>query len=72
MKWFGGNTRTDAEKNFIPLIKAAMEEPLTFEQALEIVSKKVDTVYQYWLKRKDIDPAFSALIIKIAKAFGGE
>ncbi|WP_313559711.1 peptidoglycan recognition protein family protein [Ruminiclostridium cellobioparum] len=72
LKWFVGNTRTDAEKNFIPLIKAAMEEPLTFEQALEIVSKKVDTVYQYWLKRKDIDPAFSALIIKIAKSFGGE
>ena len=72
LKWFVGNTRTDAEKNFIPLIKAAMEEPLTFEQALEIVSKKVNTVYQYWLKRKDIDPAFSALIIKIAKAFGGE
>lgn len=72
LKWFGGNSRTAAEKNFIPLIKAAMEEPLTFEQALEVVSKKINTVYQYWLKRKDIDPAFSALIIKVAKAFGGE
>ena len=72
LKWFEGNTRTAAERYFIPLVKAAMEEPMTFEQALDIVSRKVNTVYQYWLKRKDIDPAFSALIIKVAKAFGGE
>lgn len=55
--------------------KAEIEKPdskeMTFEQALEIVVEKADTVYQYWLKRKDIDPAFSALIIKVAKAFGG-
>ncbi len=72
LKWFEGNTRTAAERYFIPLIKAAMEEPMTFEQALDIVSRKVNTVYPYWLKRRDIDPAFSALIIKVAKAFGGE
>ena len=72
LKWFEGNTRTAAEKYFIPLIKAAMEDVMSFEQALEIVSKKVNTVYQYWQKRKDIDPAFSALIIKVAKALGGE
>ena len=72
LKWFEGNTRTAAERYFIPLIKAAMEEPMTFEQALDIVSRKVNTVYPYWLKRKNIDSAFSALIIKVAKAFGGE
>ena len=72
LKWFEGNTRTAAERYFIPLVKAAMEEPMTFEQALDIVSRKVNTVYPYWLKRRDIDPAFSALIIKVAKAFGGE
>lgn len=72
LKWFEGNTRTAAERYFLPLIKAAMEDVMTFEQALEIVSNKVNTVYQYWLKRKDIDPAFSALIIKVAKALGGE
>ena len=72
LKWFGGNTKTAAEKNFIPLVKTAIEDLMTFEEALGIVAEKADTVYQYWLKRKDIDPAFSALIIKIAKSYGGK
>ncbi len=70
--FFGGNTKQAAEQNFIPLIKAALKAPLSFEQALEIVAEKANTAYQYWLKRKDIDPAFSALIIKVASALGGK
>ena len=52
--------------------KLTSNKEMTFEQALEIIAEKADTVYQYWLKRKDIDPAFSALIIKIAKSCGGK
>lgn len=72
LKWFGGNTKAAAEKNFIPSVKTTIEDLMTFEEALGIVAEKADTVYQYWLKRKDIDPAFSALIIKIAKSYGGK
>ncbi len=72
MKWFGGNNKAAAEQNFIPLVRAAMEDPLTFEEALKIVVEKIDSSYQYWLKRKDIDPAFKALIIKMAKSYGGK
>ena len=72
MKWFGGNTKAAAEQNFIPLVRAEIEDPLTFEEALKIVVEKIDSSYQYWLKRKDIDPAFKALIIKIAKSYGGK
>lgn len=67
-KYFGGNTKTLAKTKFIPLINDALKD-LEFEQALEIVAEKADTVYQYWHKRKNIDPAFSALIIKIAKSY---
>lgn len=60
----------------LKVFKAEIEKPafkeMTFEEALGIVAEKADTVYQYWLKRKDIDPAFSALIIKIAKSYGGK
>lgn len=69
IKFFGGNTKAAAEKNFIPLIKAAME--MTFEDALKIVADKSATSYDFWLKKKDIDPSFEALIIKLAKAIGG-
>lgn len=68
-KYFGGNTKTAAEKCFIPLVKESMEETMTFEQALKIVTDKVSTPYSFWLKKRDIDPSFEALIIKIAKAF---
>ncbi|MDF2985744.1 MAG: hypothetical protein K0R50_1254 [Eubacterium sp.] len=71
-KYFGGNTKAAAENNFIPLIKLEMEEPLTYEEALKIVVEKIDSNYKYWLKRKDIDPAFQGLIIKIAKSYGGK
>ncbi len=72
LNWFGGNSKSAAEKNFIPLVSAAMEEPMTFEQAMKIVSEKVNTPLSFWLKKKDIDPAFPALIIKIAKSYGGK
>lgn len=42
---------------------------MTFEQALKIVTEKADTPYEFWLKKKEIDPSFPALIIKIAKAW---
>lgn len=71
LKWFGGNSKSAAEKNFIPLVKSEMENLMTFEQAMKIVSEKVNTPLSFWLKKKDIDPAFSALIIKIAKSYGG-
>lgn len=65
--YFGGTTKAIAEKNFIPLVKAAMEEKMTFEQALKIVADKVNTDYDFWLKKKGIDPSFPALIIKVAQ-----
>lgn len=69
-KWFVNNPK-EWEK-FRSKVKTYMNPEMTFEQALEIVAEKAGTVYQYWLKRKDIDPAFSALIIKIAKSYGGK
>lgn len=59
-------------KFFKDEIENPVTEEMTFEKALEIVAEKANTVYQYWLKRKDIDPAFPALIIKIAKSYGGK
>jgi len=43
------------------------EIKMTFEQALKIVADKIDTSYDFWLQKKDMDPSFPALIIKIAK-----
>jgi len=68
-KYFGGNTKAAAEKYFIPLVKAAMNEAHEFEDALKIVAAKANTDYEFWQKKRDIDPSFKALIIKIAKAF---
>lgn len=42
-------------------------DEFTFEEALKIVTQKANADYDYWLKRKGIDPYFSALIAKIAK-----
>lgn len=67
--YFGGTAKAIADKNFIPLVKAAMEEEMTFEQALKIVADRADTPYDFWLKKKGIDPSFPALIIKIAKSY---
>ena len=69
-KWFGGNTKAAAEKYFIPLVKQSLED-MSFEEALKIVSDKSGVNYDYWKLRKDIEPNFKGLIIKIAKAFGG-
>lgn len=46
-----------------------IEYQMSFEEAMKIVSEKVNTPYEFWLKKKNIDPSFPALIIKIAKAF---
>ncbi len=71
-KFFGGNSKAAADKYFIPLIEEGIEDLMTYEEALEIVSEKINTPYSFWLKKKDIDPAFPALIIKIAKSYGGK
>lgn len=71
-RYFGGNTKQAAEKGFIPLIKTAVEDLMTFEEALKIVSEKAGTPYTFWLKKRGIDPSFEALIIKIAKSYGGK
>lgn len=47
------------------------DDIVTFEQALKIVSRKVNTSYDFWLKKKDIDPSFPALIIKIGEVLEG-
>ena len=65
-KWFGGNSRASAVRDFIPLVKEALKD-LDFEEDLKIVVDEVDTSYEFWLKKKDIDPSFPALIIKFAK-----
>ena len=70
-RYFGGNTRQAAEKGFIPLIKAAVENLMTYEEALKIVAGKAGTSYEFWLRKRGIDPSFEALIIKIAKSYGG-
>ena len=70
-KYFGGNTRQAAEKGFIPLIKAAVENLMTYEEALKIVAGKAGTSYEFWLRKRGIDPSFEALIIKIVKSYGG-
>lgn len=71
--FFGGNTKEDANRYFIPLIKSKIEElyfpkpkEITFEEALKIVADKIDTPYEFWLSKKDIHPSFPALVKKIA------
>ncbi|MHB8065864.1 MAG: peptidoglycan recognition protein family protein [Ruminiclostridium sp.] len=70
-KYFGENTKAAAEKKFIPLVVSAIKD-LEFEDSLKIVAEKANTDYKFWLKKKDIDPSFPALIIKIAKSYGGK
>ncbi|AEY66595.1 hypothetical protein [Clostridium sp. BNL1100] len=42
----------------------------TYDQAMDVISKKVETPYQYWLNKKShIDSSLSALFVKIAKAY---
>jgi cell wall-associated NlpC family hydrolase len=48
------------------------EVSLTFEMALEIVSRKSGISMQYWLERRHIDPNFEGLITKIATVMKGE
>lgn len=71
IKFSGGNTKAAAEKNFLPLVRSEIERLSAFEEALKIVAEKADTPYGFWLKKRGIDPCFEALIIKIAKSYGG-
>lgn len=71
--YFNGNKKEDADKYFIPLVKAKITElynpkpkEITFEEALKIVADKIDTPYEFWLSKKDIHPSFPALVKKIA------
>ena len=70
--YFGGNTREKAESNLIPAVKAELDKLRAFEAALKTVAEKAGTSYDFWLKRRGIDPSFEALIIKIAKSYGGK
>ncbi|OPX43840.1 N-acetylmuramoyl-L-alanine amidase [Ruminiclostridium hungatei] len=70
--YFGGNTKEKAESNFIPAVKAEIEKLKAFEEALKTVAEKAGTSYDFWLRKRGIDPSFEALIIKIAKSYGGK
>lgn len=70
-KYFGGNSKKAAENNLIPLIKSQIDKLAAFEKALKIVSQRANISYEYWFKRRGIDPYFEALIIKIANSYGG-
>lgn len=72
INYFGGNTKTAAEKYFIPLIKKEMGDLLTFEEALGIVTDNTGTSLEYWLRRREIDPYFETLIKRIAKSYRRE
>jgi hypothetical protein len=70
--YFNGNKKEDADKYFIPLVKAKIIElynpkpkEITFEEALKIVADKIDTSYDFWLK-KNIK-YFDKFIIKVAQ-----
>jgi hypothetical protein len=71
--FFGGNTKEDANKYFIPLIKSKITElyntkpkEITFEEALKVVSDKIDTSYNYWYSKKECNKYFKAFIIKLS------
>lgn len=71
--FFGGNTKEDANKYFIPLIKSKINElynskpkEITFDEALKIVANKIDTSYNYWYSRKDCNKYFKSLVIKLS------
>ena len=61
------NTQLFSSFNTFGRLKCFKDE-LTFEEALKIVTTKAKTPYEFWLKKKNIDPSFSALIVKIALA----
>ena len=67
--WIIGNMPLIAEAlaKAVYAVLPIPEVKTEFEQALRIVADAVDTDYDFWLKKKDIDPSFPALIIKIAK-----
>jgi cell wall-associated NlpC family hydrolase len=44
-----------------------IEQQLTFEQALDILAQRSGINKDYWLARKNIDPYFAELMIKVAK-----
>jgi hypothetical protein len=65
----GGNTVDSAQKYFIPLVKEAFK--VSFDEALDVISKKAGVNKNYWVKKKNIDPYFETLMIKIATAMKG-
>lgn len=67
-KWILDNMQLIAESLAKAIDKTLpIKEVMTYEQAISIVAEKVDTPASFWLKKRDIDPSFSALIIKFAK-----
>jgi hypothetical protein len=47
--------------------KTTIPQQLTFEEALHIVADKIDTNYEFWYKKKDIDKYFKSFVIKVAQ-----
>lgn len=68
-KFFGGNNVETANKVFIPLVREALT--VNFDEALDVLVNKVGIDKTYWSGKKDIDPYFSALMIKIATKMKG-
>lgn len=68
-KWFVNNPKE--WELFKAKVDTILNTEMTFEQAMKIVSERVNTPLSFWLRKKDIDPAFPALIIKIAKVMEG-
>ena len=66
-KWFVNNPKE--WEIFKGKVSTILNPEMTYEEALKIVTDKAGTPYSFWLKKKGIDPAFPALIIKIAKTY---
>jgi hypothetical protein len=52
------------------LTQDMINKPMTFEDALKIVSAKANINYDYWNLHKDCDTSFQNLVIKIGKSLG--
>lgn len=57
---------------FIFTKKEVTPMPMTFEQAIDIISDKTGISKDYWLARKDIDTYFEVFCIKIAENMKGD
>ncbi len=47
------------------------DDAMPYEQAVDIISQKAGISKEYWLRKKDIEPNFSRLMVMIATAMEG-